>query len=235
LTTTRKRAPRALLILICFGVACLGSLEALAQSRKINIDELMADTQRSAPETDKMTLVWWLPEEYWRATLNQDPTVTAAETAELLEVLKPYNLFVVVDGKIGSLGGVKYRPEEEIRKSVRVIDKLGNSYEPITEDKIDADTKNFLSIMKPVLANILGPLGQNMQFYLFPAMNKEGKLIIQATAEGSFTFKLGTSDFKWKLPLGSLLATKFCPVDGEEVNGAWKFCPWHGDLLKVKP
>ena len=74
-----------------------------------------------------------------------------------------------------------------------------------------------------------------MHLYLFPAKNKADKPIMEAKKDGAFTIGLADESFNWKLPLGSLLPPKVCPVDGEELNGAWKFCPWHGEALKPKP
>jgi hypothetical protein len=231
---TRRPASRVVLILFLLGFFCAGLTKNMAQTNKINIDVLTSETQKSSPDADKMILVWWIPEEYWQASLSQDPTISAAQLTEFVKVLKPYNVFVIVDGKIGTFGGVTYKPEEEIRKSIELVDREGNKYSPLYEARVDPDTKNLLSMMKPVLANILEPVGENMHFYLFPQMNKAGKPIIEAKKEGGFTLKLGGSDFKWKLPIGSLLPPKVCPIDGEELNGAWKYCPWHGEVLKLK-
>ena len=79
---------------------------------------------------------------------------------------------------------------------------------------------------------MIGPMGQNMHVFLFPAKDKKGQDIAAAKREGFFSVKLDKREFKWRLPLGSLLRQKVCSVDGEKLNGAWKFCPWHGTELK---
>lgn len=215
-----------------FVLICLWSTKGLAQKNKVNIDALTSETQKSSPQADKMTLVWWIPGEFWQASLGEDPSLTPTQVADFVKILSPYNIFVVADGKIGSFGGITYRSEEEIRNSIQLVDKAGNKYSPMSGDKVDADAKNLLAMLKPVLGNMLGSIGQNLHFYVFPTKNKEGAILMEAKKEGSFTFKLGGSEFKWKLPIGSLLPLKTCPVDGEELNGAWKYCPWHGTVLK---
>lgn len=232
---TRKRVKLMAATMMILIVVCLGTFTASAQTSKVSIDALTSETQKGSDNVDKMILVWWIPEEYWRVTMSQNGTVSTAQIDEFLKIVSPYQVFVVADGMIGALGGITYKPEEEIRKSIQLIDRDGSRYAPIGEDKIGSDAKNFLSIVKPVLANALGPVGQNMHIYLFPAKNKENRQIMEATKEGAFTIRLGENSFTWKLPLGSLLPSKVCPVDGEELNGAWKYCPWHGEMLKPKP
>ena len=182
-------------------------------------------------QADQMTLVWWIPEEFWWVSSAQDPTVTKAQTENLINVLRPYTLIIIVDGKIGPFGGVTYKPEAEIRAGVQIKDSQENYYRPLNEDKINADAKNFLSIMKPIFANMLGPMGQNMHFFFFPAESKNGNKIAEAKKEGAFSVKLREREFRWRLPLGSLLPPKTCPGCKEKCSGAWNFCPWCGTKL----
>jgi hypothetical protein len=215
---------------------CLSGTEtAVAQSGHVEINELTVETQRMAPETDKMTMIWWVPEEFWQAIFAQDPATTKAQAEEFLSALRPYTLFVVVDGNFGSFGAVNYKSEETIRETIQLLDAQGTSYRPLVNQNVGASTKNLLSIMRPILSNMLGQMGQNMHFFLFPAKNKAGQRLLDPRTEGSFSIKLAESAFKWRLPLGSLLAPKVCPVDGERLNGAWKFCPWHGGKLIIRP
>ena len=207
---------------------------SFAQDRKVDINALVQETQKMSDKSGEMTLIWWIPEEFWRASFDQDPNMTAAQTEEFIKVLRPYMLIVAVDGNIGSFGGVTYKSEATIRGSIQVIDSQGTRYRPLSSENIDADTKNFLAMMKPVFVNMLGPIGQNMHFFLFPAKNTMGQNIAVAKSEGAFSVKLDQRVFKWRLPLGALLSAKICPVDGEKLGGAWKFCPWHGVELTYR-
>jgi hypothetical protein len=205
---------------------------SFAQDRKIDIDALVYETQKMSQAAKEMTLVWWIPEEFWRVSLEQDPNITADRTEEFLKVLRRYMIIVVIDGEVGVFGGITYKPRTTIENNIQVIDRQGTYYRPFSDEKIDASIKNFLLLMKPLLANMLGPLGENSHFFLFPAKNEKGEDIAVAKREGAFSVKLDKREFKWRLPLGSLLPPKVCPVDGEKLNGAWKFCPWHGVELK---
>ena len=137
---------------------------------------------------------------------------------------------------MGKFGGVNYRPEAEIRAGVQIRDGQGKTYAPLPEEKIDPNAKDFLLMMKPVFASMIGPMGQNMHAIVFSNRDEKGQPIVRAKGEGSFSVQLSGREFKWRLPLGALLPPKTCPQDGEKLNGAWKFCPWHGvALTETKP
>ena len=89
-------------ILFIFGWVSL----SLAQDRKVDINALVQETQKMSDRSGEMTLIWWIPEEFWQASFQQDPNMTAAQTEEFIKVLRPYMLIVAVDGNIGSFGGV---------------------------------------------------------------------------------------------------------------------------------
>jgi len=204
---------------------------AQSQGTKIDINELIHETQKMSQKVDEMALIWWIPEEHWQASFAQDPTMTKSQAEQFLKALRPYVLVAVIDGKMGPFAGVTYKSEADIRASLQLKDSQGTFYRPLSQDKIDADARNFLSIMKPILANMLGPLGQNMHFFVFPAKNSKGQKIADAKKQGFFSVKLGQNEFRWRLPLGSLLPPKMCTKCAEKCSGAWNFCPWCGSKL----
>ena len=203
----------------------------LPQENKVNLNTLTQETQKMSEMANEMTLIWWIPEEFWRVSFEQDPSITAEQTEEFIKVLRPYTIIVAVDGEMGTFGGITYESERSIRSSIRIIDNEGSTYSPLNRNSINADCENFLAMMKPVFVNMLGPMGENMHFFLFPAESKNGEKIADAGSEGTFSVELGQRKFKWRLPLGSLLLPKICPVCKEKLNGAYKFCPWDGTRL----
>ena len=229
--TVRKGFWQTVIIVLVVFIASQINV-SIAEDYKIDVNKLAQETQQMSQSTNEMTMVWWIPEEFWRLSFEQDPNVTEAQIEDILKVLRPYMLLVAVDGKIGTFGGVTYSPKESLQNTIKVIDKEGNRISPLSENKIDSDLKNFLQMMKPIFVNMIGPMGQNMHFFVFPAKNKDGHPIAVARKEGAFSVMLGERNFKWRLPLGSLLPPKVCPVDGEKLSGAWHYCPWHGVALK---
>ncbi len=210
------------------GQAVAGS----AQLASVDMDRLIQDLQKGSSDPNEMTLVWWIPEEFWAVSFAQDPSISADQAEEFMKIVRPYTLVVVVDGRMGAMAGVTYRTEGDIRGSTRIKDRDGNSYRPLSDDNISADCQNFLLMMKPIFANMLGPMGENMHFILFPAQDDRGRKLADAQQEGAFAISLGAGrDFNWKLPVGSLLQAKICPTCGDKLSGAYRFCPWDGARL----
>ncbi len=198
---------------------------------QIDINALIQETQKRSDKPGEMTFIWWIPEEYWQVSFSQNPNITAAQIEEQIKVFRPYTIVAVVDGIMGTYGTVTYKSEADIRSNIQIVDSQGNIYLPLSDTDVNADTKAVLAMMKPALANALGPIGQNMYFFVFPAQNKDGLGIADAKKEGAFSVKLGEREFRWKLPLGSLLPPKICPTCHEKVSGSYKFCPWDGTRL----
>jgi hypothetical protein len=180
-----------IVVFLLFGYMATG----IAQENMVDIDALTKETMKNSQEADEITLVWWIPEEYWGAIFAQDE--------EFMKVLRPYTIIVVANGKMDVFGGIAYESEATIQAGIK----------------------------EPTFVNMLGPTGQNMHFFLFPAKNEKGQKIAEAKKKGSFSVELGEREFIWRLPLGSLLPPKICPTCEEKLSGAYKFCPWDGTKL----
>jgi len=219
------------LALLACAVFAMSMFPGGMANAEVDINKLIEETQQMADGADEMELIWWIPTEFWEVSMGQDPTVSPAQIDEILSVLSPYTIVMAVDGTLGTFGGVTYETEKSIRKSIRLVDSNGTKFAPLKDSEVDADTKNFLAMMGPIVASMLGEMGENMHFLVFPAKNKQGEIIADATGNTAFTITLGDNDYDWRLPLGSLLDPKTCPNDGERMSGAWSFCPWHGLTL----
>jgi len=209
---------------------CMSGRASFGQ--QVDMNELVQETQKRSDTPGEMTFVWWIPQEYWQASFAQNPSVTPQQSENVLNVFRPYIVVAVVDGKMGTLGSVAYKTEAEIRSVIQLKDKSGTLYQPLGDDLVNVDTKSFLGAMKPVMASVLGPMGANMYFFLFPAKDKNGTPISEAKKEGYFSVLLGEREFRWNLPLGSLLGPKTCPVCKQKLSGAYKYCPWDGTKLE---
>jgi len=229
----------AVLSAVIVGVALLILAVAAAaplESSKVDLSEFTRDSQKWSQDGDKMIMVWWIAEEFWKVSAAKNPNTTEAQAGEFVKAVHPYTLVVVLDAKIGPFGAPTYAPEEEIRSRVQLKDADGTLYRPIAEEELGGDVKNLMAMMKPIFVNMIGPMGSNMHFFAFPAETKNARRIVEATQDGKFSVLLGEGEFKWRTPLDALVSPKTCPKCKENMSGAFKFCPWDGTKLpEAKP
>jgi len=210
---------------------CMFIFAGQSHAQKLNLQSLIKETQQTSSEPNTLTLIWWIPEQFWQASLGQDPTLTAPQIDQFLKTLRPYTVVAIVDGRVGAFGGVNYKKEDEIRASVTLKYVNGLSHAPLAESAIDADTKNLLQFMKPVLANMLGPVGQNTNFVLFPSKTEDGRTVVDASREGSLHIVLSGKEYRYRLPLASLLPPKYDSQTGESFPGNYYYNPFTGTKL----
>ena len=190
------------------GMILGGGEKAAAQDQKSDVTEVVRDTQKITNENGEMNLVWWLPEEFWKASVAANPGATPAQLEVFLKVVHPYFIVGVGSGKIGPFAAITYRTEAEVRGLVQLKDNEGNIYKPLPEEKIDASVSALLGLMKPGLVRAVGPLGENIHFFVFPGSRKDGTSVCDPMKEGVCEVDLGERVFKWRLPLGSVLPSR---------------------------
>ncbi len=206
-------------------------LPVAAQAANADFQALLQDTQRVIQEPSGTTMVWWMPDDYWRVTLAQTPGVTKEDLDKFVESLSPYTIIVAVHAKVSPMGAVTYESEADLRASIRLTDNRGSSYSPLPDEKISEEARNNLDQIRPSFGQMAGPLGQNMHIFVFPGTYKLGGRIADPRKDGGFNVKLGEKEFRWRLPLGSLMPPKVCPKCSEKLSGAFKFCPYDGAQL----
>jgi hypothetical protein len=215
---------------LLFGAVVPGRADATSQ-----MNDLIRDTQKLSEDTNGMTLVWWIPDDFWRISMEaQANELTPAQKKNLdtmLQAVHPYTLVAALHGTMGLAGNMTWDGDAQIRPVISLIDAAGTSYTPIKDTAINSDMKAILGIMKPLLTNMLGDVGTSIDFLLFPAKSANGADIANAHSKGSFSVKLNDQTFKWRLPLGSVVPPKVCPKCGEELNGAYDYCPYDGTKL----
>lgn len=205
---------------------------AALNASPVDMQQLVQDTQRFTQEARVTKMVWWIPSEFWEVTIEQEPSITKEQKKEFVEALEDYTAFVVVRSKTGVFGGMTNTGRDEIQENISLVVE-GNQMLPLKPDEMSSDASAFYSMMKPMMAQMLGQLGQGMEFFVYPNKRK-GKLIIDPQKEGNFYFELFGEKYDWRLPLGSLLPPRIDPKTGETFPGNYKFNPYTGAELSVK-
>jgi len=224
------RVPQCITVLIFFLIS--NTAVVFAQSETVDMQALSRETQKVVNANQEILLIWYIPHEYWKSSFQQNKSLSPEEIEKFMKIVKPYTLFLIVEGKIGQFGSVDYKDEKTIRQGLKLKEMNGSLITPIADDEIKSDMKNFLSLVRPILTNMLGPMGQNMNFFVFPSLSPSGKEYLNPVKDGNFSLFLSEREFKWRLPLGALMPKKKCPVDEETFSCNYKFCPFHGNRLE---
>ena len=196
------------------------------------IDRLLSETQLNSSSSDKLELVWWIPDEFWIESFKSDPNVTEGDIDEWLSYLSKYSVFIVISGDIGTFGQVTYKSAESIHKNTHLYDRYNKRYYPLNQDEVSSETKYMLEICKQILSSMMGDMGENMNWVIFNNQNHKGERLADPFIPGEFTLSVYSENYKFRCPLGSLIPAKFCPVCNEEYNVAWEYCPWNGNKLR---
>ena len=149
------------------GIILGGRQAAAAQEQKIDVNGIVRDTQQVSNEGGEFNIAWWLPDEYWKASLAAKPgATTPAQQETLIKVVHPYFIIGIVSGKSGAFGAMTYRTRLS-QGHVQLKDSEGNIYKPLADDKVDGSVPALLGLMRPGMARMMGPMGENMQFLYF--------------------------------------------------------------------
>lgn len=211
----------------------LGASLAMTGVATAGVQELVRDTQRTSEAGGSMTLVWWMPAQFWEESLKANPALPEAMRTQVLSVLADYNVFALLRAKPGAGGLSDVQPKAELIKNLRV-ESNGKVIEPMAPEQISPAAQLMLSQLKPAMAAMVGQVGQAMEFVVYPAKAADGKLQFDAAQPGTLKVGLFDVNFSWRLPLGSLLPARVDKKTGEEFPGNFQFNPFTGDKLGTR-
>jgi hypothetical protein len=166
-------------------------------ARALDLQQFMAETQRMKRDKDEISIVWWLPTKYWQESMSN---ATPAQRGAIVQALEPYAMFVVARIKPTPLATMKSVPRAELVDALDVKFN-GHSLEIVPERQLSPEVRNFLQIMKPVMSNLLGQMGEGLEF-LMVRNAADGKTIIDAEKPGALEATFFNAHFAWGCRLG---------------------------------
>jgi hypothetical protein len=213
--------------------ACLiVSLMGVGRVRAVEVREFIHETQQSSNVGQQLTLVWWLPPEFWEVSMASNPNISAQTSADISATFHDYQVFALVRASTG-VGGLTALQSNADLVSNAHFEVAGQPIAPIPPDKVPPGIQTMLGAMRPMLANMLGQLGQSMELVVYPGVVDQHRLI-EPLKSGSFQFALYDQTFHWRTPLASLLPKKVDRKTKEEFPGNYDFNPYTGDKLISK-
>ena len=205
----------------------------VANSQKLkatSTNDLVMECMKTNGEGANKQMTIWFPYNFWEI-IGVQMKASPEFIENIVTQMKDYMMFCVVDYTTSS-SGITFKTEAEIRQSIRLTDSSKNVLKPLEDKEISEDAKRLLKNLRPVMAQMLGQFGEGMQIYLFKAKKINGQPTINVMTRNSFTLSWNTTSLNWRLPLSSVLPSKFCPVDNEKMKGNWEYCPIHGKRLE---
>jgi len=196
-----------------------------------NINEFVFDCTRSRGNGVSGQMAVWFPPEFWRIANAQNKNIPASVLQSIVTEMEDYMMFSVVDYTINGTE-VHFTDEDEIKRTIRLIDTSKTIYVPLNEEDLSPTARELINSFKPTMSQLLGQFGEGMQIVLFKAKKINGKPSIELTRKNSFTLELAQQRLKWSMPFASLMPPKYCPIDKEIMKGNWDFCPEHGVKLE---
>jgi hypothetical protein len=224
---------RVTLVALRFAGAVLAAVFSCTfAARATDVQQLVQESQKMSQESSNITMVWWIPEEFWEASLSTNPNVTPESRKQVLDALQDFQIVALFRGKTGIAGLTEIPTKEEMVAHAR-FESNGKVIEPLDPGKVGTGAQTVLAALKPLLSGMLGQLGQGMQLVLYPS-KKDNDRLIDPKKKGSFQYTLFDQTFQWRLPLASLLPKKMDPKTKEEFPGTFDFNPYTGDKLSTK-
>ena len=200
-----------------------------ANAQEIDLQKLVQETQVMRQEAGSLNLVWWIPTVYWQESLRKSD-LPSNQQQDMLKTIDEYILVAVLEGKVGTLGVLASTAKEELEKKSWLFVGADN-LRPIPESELSPGARNFVQVMKPVVANMMGSMGQGLHFLAFSAKDTKGKKRIDPKLPGKVMVKVGDKEYSFRLPLGSLLPPKIDSDSGEHFPGNYEFNPYTGRKL----
>lgn len=205
--------------------------------KDVDVSALTNETQKST-NADGVHLAWWIPPEFWAASMEREQDMPAKTKKQMLDILNRYSMIAVVQAEVGPLGNFDYYDRNTVTKGLKVELENGkdtSTLKPV--DKVPADLDPLLKVMTPLLESAMGRLGQNLNFFVFEDKKKGGR-VISPYDPGTLRVTLARKDgaamdpFIFELPLDSLYVARKCP-NGKPAHISWVVCPWDGTKLPL--
>ncbi len=212
------------------GLAMLLGLCALPGAAGAAMDDLVRETQRLSFENGQISMVWWIPLQFWDESIKTNPSIPDAARTEILGIMEDYTVVALLRARAGAEALEDLQPKEELLKNTRV-EINGKLLEPLPAENVSPAAGLLLSQLKPLMVEAAGQVGEGLEFVIYPG-KIDGKPLIDAAQPGNFTISFYGRKQLWRLPLGSLLPTKADKATGEVFPGNYEYNPFTGRKLE---
>jgi hypothetical protein len=203
--------------------------------KDVEISDLTRETQKTI-HADGVHLVWWIPPEYWAASIKGDASIATEQRKALMDILEKYSMLAVVQAEVTPFGAFSFYERDMITKGLKIEIVNGKDRKTVTPlEKVPEDLELLLKVLSPILEAALGNMGKNLNFFVLADRVKGDRLLSpygHDTLSVSLTSKQGTvlGPAAFEFPLDALYVPRQCP-NGKPAHVSWVVCPWDGSKL----
>ena len=217
-----KRIPFFLLTLLILSV----------KINAANLVDMAKDTQWQMQSADgRIQLIWLMPTAYWDESFKSGGAANR-ERQRMINVLDKFIVIAVIDASVGVAGIPTGLDELAVSELLSLRTAEGSALEPIAIDKQEQELRALLNILKPAMSNMMGALGSQMQFLVYPGFDQKGKRVFDFDSDGLITLEYDKQVLTARTPLASTLAKKLDKDTTETFPGNFKFNPYTGKSLQ---
>ncbi|MBX2827625.1 MAG: hypothetical protein KTR22_05655 [Flavobacteriaceae bacterium] len=197
------------------------------KAEKIDASQLLTEIIITKKEGQNIKQLLLMPKEYWGAALEGTQFDNNEIISELESIFEDYLIVGCINVEFTMFSGLLKNDSD-----LKVINTEGEAILPIAKDAIDPKVQSMLDVMQPAMAQMVGQLGEKLEFVVFN--NSGDQKILDSYEKGKLQFILNETEFTYRTPFSALVAPKYCPEDQEKLQGNWDYCPWHGVPLIYK-
>lgn len=210
------------------------SAARLKDPSQVESAQLTRDLQKMVNASRQLSLVWWIPQEFWQVSLAKDKTLNEAGRDQMLNVMASVDVVAVVQTDVSAMGSFDFYPRAEVEAGLQLTHVAPDGRRTrLKTIEPKGDVQLLLAQLKPVLQGAMGNLGANMHFFTYP--RGKGARVLDPTVKGQLEFAMkvrsgSTQQVQIETPINALFEPRLCP-DGREAHVSWNFCPWDGSRL----
>lgn len=226
---------KIIVIFLVFSFSTAGYALERKELKQVNLDQLTQETQIIYTDIG-VHLVWWMPPEFWEASLAREKGMTRQQVEEVMKILRPYSMLAIVQADVSTFGSFSFYDKKQVTKHLKVVSKKAGGNKRISlVDKVPPDLELLQQQLKPILSAALGNMGQSFHFFVFKEDNN-GARVSSPYEEGVLSVTLldkkgnKIQPFNFETPLNAMYVPRICP-NGKEAHVSWKVCPWDGTKL----
>ena len=176
-------------LLLFFSILLLPAFTSFAQEIKtVSYKDFVKECTKSDGQIPNLKVVQWIPQEFWKIVgteIKMPPELMIRIETEMSRYL-----FFIVTESMDSSRNIGFKSDEEIRKSIKLTDRLNNQYDPVDPKDISSGVSKLLSLLKPSLQKIFGEFGKGGRFFLFNSVLKDKQEPINVTKINTFKLSL---------------------------------------------